>query len=131
MRVSFFLFCSEGNNNGIIAYYLSEFNVRESQVSAVDEAIASMDDSENTRKSRRGFSRMTDSLIIDGITSGGKSNTKQFHITCFGLSSLVIQPGTSQRQQKKKTDNANRNRRMILVSVDSCFLCYSCGCSVS
>lgn len=61
---------SEGNNNGIIAYYLSEFNVRESQVSAVDEAIASIDDSENTRKSRRGFSRMTDSLIIDGITSG-------------------------------------------------------------
>ncbi|NP_001071205.1 ST14 transmembrane serine protease matriptase b [Danio rerio] len=61
---------SEGNNNGIIAYYLSEFNVRESKVSALEEAIASMDDTENTRKSRRGFSRMTDSLIIDGITSG-------------------------------------------------------------
>lgn len=73
---------SEGSNNGIIAYYLSEFNVRESKIPAVDEAIASMEMVENARKSRRGFSRKTDdSLIIDGMTSGGKSTGREFHIT--------------------------------------------------
>lgn len=72
---------SEGSNNGIIAYYLSEFNVRESKIPAVEEAIASME-MENARKSRRGFGRRTDdSLIIDGMTSGGKSTGREFHIT--------------------------------------------------
>lgn len=73
---------SEGSNNGIIAYYLSEFNVRESKISAVEEAIASMDGVENVRKSRSGFGRKTDnSLTIDGMTSGGKSTGRGFHIT--------------------------------------------------
>uniref|UniRef100_A0A671RXP0 Suppressor of tumorigenicity 14 protein homolog n=1 Tax=Sinocyclocheilus anshuiensis TaxID=1608454 RepID=A0A671RXP0_9TELE len=43
---------SEGSNNGIIAYYLSEFNVPESQVSAVDEAMASLDGVGNARKKK-------------------------------------------------------------------------------
>ncbi len=82
LHCHFFPF-SEGSNNGIIAYYLSEFNVRESRVSAVDEAIASLDGGENARKSQRGFGRRTDnSLIIDGMTSGGKSAGREFHITC-------------------------------------------------
>lgn len=66
---------SEGSNNGIIAYYLSEFNVRESRVSEVDEAMATLDGGENGRKARRGSGRKTDdSLIIDGMTSGGKES---------------------------------------------------------
>ncbi len=73
---------SEGSNNGIIAYYLSEFNVRESRVSAVDEAMAYLDGGETVRKSQRGFGRRIDnSLLIDGMTSGGKSAGGVFHIT--------------------------------------------------
>uniref|UniRef100_A0A672Q6G1 Suppressor of tumorigenicity 14 protein homolog n=1 Tax=Sinocyclocheilus grahami TaxID=75366 RepID=A0A672Q6G1_SINGR len=49
LHYNFFPF-SEGSNNGIIAYYLSEFNVPESQVSAVDEAMASLDGVGNARK---------------------------------------------------------------------------------
>ncbi|XP_067279127.1 ST14 transmembrane serine protease matriptase b [Pseudorasbora parva] len=62
---------SESSNNGVIAYYLSEFNVRDSKLSAVDEAIASLDKVENVQKTSRIFSPRTDrSLTIDGITSG-------------------------------------------------------------
>uniref|UniRef100_A0A672SR97 Suppressor of tumorigenicity 14 protein homolog n=1 Tax=Sinocyclocheilus grahami TaxID=75366 RepID=A0A672SR97_SINGR len=95
---------SEGSNNGIIAYYLSEFNVRESQVSAVDEAMASMDGGENARKSRRGFGLRTDnSLIIDGMTSGAvdarlagrnlKRSSKRSHHAHGNQTDIIRSPG--------------------------------------
>ncbi|XP_048022345.1 ST14 transmembrane serine protease matriptase b [Megalobrama amblycephala] len=95
---------SEGSNNGIIAYYLSEFNVRESKIPAVDEAIASMEMVENARKSRRGFGRKTDdSLIIDGMTSGAvdarlagrnlKRSTKRSHHAHENQTDIIRSPG--------------------------------------
>ncbi len=69
--------------------------MRESRVSAVDEAMAYLDGGETVRKSQRGFGRRIDnSLLIDGMTSGGKSAGRVFHITCssFSLSPLVIEP---------------------------------------
>ncbi|XP_016356921.1 suppressor of tumorigenicity 14 protein homolog, partial [Sinocyclocheilus anshuiensis] len=95
---------SEGSNNGIIAYYLSEFNVPESQVSAVDEAMASMDGGENARKSRRGFGRRTDnSLIIDVMTSGAvdarlagrnlKRSSKRSHHAHGNQTDIIRSPG--------------------------------------
>uniref|UniRef100_A0A8C2JCB3 Suppression of tumorigenicity 14b n=1 Tax=Cyprinus carpio TaxID=7962 RepID=A0A8C2JCB3_CYPCA len=95
---------SEGSNNGIIAYYLSEFNVPESQISAVDEAMASMDGGENARKSRRGFGRRTDnSLIIDGMTSGAvdarlagrnlKRSSKGSHHAQGNQTEIIRSPG--------------------------------------
>uniref|UniRef100_A0A8C1JEV1 Suppression of tumorigenicity 14b n=1 Tax=Cyprinus carpio TaxID=7962 RepID=A0A8C1JEV1_CYPCA len=95
---------SEGSNNGIIAYYLSEFNVPESQISAVDEAMASMDGGENARKSRRGFGRRTDnSLIIDGMTSGAvdarlagrnlKRSSKRSHHAQGNQTEIIRSPG--------------------------------------
>uniref|UniRef100_A0A671RXS1 Suppressor of tumorigenicity 14 protein homolog n=1 Tax=Sinocyclocheilus anshuiensis TaxID=1608454 RepID=A0A671RXS1_9TELE len=78
---------SEGSNNGIIAYYLSEFNVPESQVSAVDEAMASLDGVGNARKSRRGFGRRTDnSLIIDG-------SVKRSHHAHGNQTDIIRSPG--------------------------------------
>lgn len=78
-----FLSFSEGNGNGIIAYYLSEFNVPEYRLSLVEEALDRlMVGGENARQSRRGSGRTTDnSLIIDGMTSGGKS----IDFRCFSL----------------------------------------------
>uniref|UniRef100_A0A671RZ63 Suppressor of tumorigenicity 14 protein homolog n=1 Tax=Sinocyclocheilus anshuiensis TaxID=1608454 RepID=A0A671RZ63_9TELE len=95
---------SEGSNNGIIAYYLSEFNVPESQVSAVDEAMASLDGVGNARKSRRGFGRRTDnSLIIDGMTSGAvdarlagrnlKRSVKRSHHAHGNQTDIIRSPG--------------------------------------
>ncbi|TRY87416.1 hypothetical protein DNTS_013896 [Danionella cerebrum] len=71
-RPSSVAFPFEGANDGVIAYYLSEFNVPESQVFAVDEAIAKMDESKvSERKTSRLFGHKTDNnLIIDGMTSG-------------------------------------------------------------
>ncbi|XP_051960470.1 ST14 transmembrane serine protease matriptase b [Xyrauchen texanus] len=95
---------SEGNGNGVIAYYLSEFNVPEVQVSAVDEAIASMDGAENARKIRRVFGRKTDnSLIIDGMTSGAvdarlagrnlKRSSKRSHHAHENQTDIIRSPG--------------------------------------
>ncbi|XP_016108307.1 suppressor of tumorigenicity 14 protein homolog [Sinocyclocheilus grahami] len=95
---------SEGSNNGIIAYYLSEFNVPESQVSAVDEAMASLDGVGNARKSRRGFGRRTDnSLIFDGMTSGAvdarlagrnlKRSVKRSHHAHGNQTDIIRSPG--------------------------------------
>uniref|UniRef100_A0A8C1L880 Suppression of tumorigenicity 14b n=1 Tax=Cyprinus carpio TaxID=7962 RepID=A0A8C1L880_CYPCA len=95
---------SEGSNNGIIAYYLSEFNVPESQVSAVDEAMASLDGVGNARKSQRGFGRRTDSsLTFDGMTSGAvdarlasrnlKRSVKTSHHAHGNQTDIIRSPG--------------------------------------
>ncbi|XP_050949807.1 ST14 transmembrane serine protease matriptase b [Labeo rohita] len=95
---------SEGSNNGIIAYYLSEFNVRESRVSEVDEAMATLDGGENGRKARRGSGRKTDdSLIIDGMTSGAvdarlagrnlKRSSKKSHHAHQNQTEIIRSPG--------------------------------------
>lgn len=77
-----FLPFSEGRDNGIIAYYVSEFNIRETRLALVEEALERlMVGGENGRQSRRGSGRTTDNiLIIDGMTSGGKSNATEFHV---------------------------------------------------
>ncbi|KAI7796445.1 ST14 transmembrane serine protease matriptase b [Triplophysa rosa] len=96
---------SEGSDNGIIAYYLSEFNVRENRLSLVEEALDKlMVGGDNTRQSRRGSGRTTDnSLIIVGMTSGAvdarlagrnlKRSTERFHHAHGNQTDSIRSPG--------------------------------------
>uniref|UniRef100_A0A9J7XLB8 ST14 transmembrane serine protease matriptase b n=1 Tax=Cyprinus carpio carpio TaxID=630221 RepID=A0A9J7XLB8_CYPCA len=84
---------SEGSNNGIIAYYLSEFNVPESQVSAVDEAMASLDGVGNARKSQRGFGRRTDTVDARLASRNLKRSVKTSHHAHGNQTDIIRSPG--------------------------------------
>lgn len=95
---------SESNSNGIIAYYVSEFNMPEYRVSEVEEALDTlMSGAENARQSRRGSSLTGSILTIDGMTSGAvdarltsrnlKSSTKRSHHAHYNHTGSIWSPG--------------------------------------
>ncbi|XP_046724566.1 ST14 transmembrane serine protease matriptase b [Silurus meridionalis] len=96
---------SESNNGGVIAYYMSEFNVPEDQVSAVDESIESLmvtTEPGQTRRLRLNHFPSEDLIInnmmsaaVDSrlITSNMKGHMKQTYRARAGESGKIQSPG--------------------------------------
>lgn len=69
--------CSEGDEgtaDGVMVYYLSEFEVPEPRVTALDDAMESLEDPDNGQVRRgRLMLRPTNSLNVRHLVAGGMS----------------------------------------------------------
>ncbi|XP_062868235.1 ST14 transmembrane serine protease matriptase b [Trichomycterus rosablanca] len=96
---------SESSNDSVVAYYLSEFSVPESQLSAVDEAIRSTEQIGALRKSRRVNleHKPTNTLLIYSMMSGAvdarfinsslNSHYMESHHSHPGKTGIIQSPG--------------------------------------